>query len=124
MTLTKEEQLFVDFLKSFPEYYKKAHVIAENSKGVSILPMDGGKNEFKMYSLDEICQSCEIFREDHLLITPKTTDALWYKKENDNFFIFLIEFKGDFLCKNSTKCTLVEAVESLKKKNYTEIYVL
>ena len=117
MTFTKEETLFIDFLNSFPQFYKKAHEIAENSKGISILPMGDGKNEFKMYSLDEICQSCQIFREGNLLITPKTTDAIWYKKENGNFFIFLIEFKGDFLCRNSSKCLLVSVVDSLKAKN-------
>lgn len=117
MDLTKEESLFVNFLDSFPQFYKKAHEIAENSKGISILPMGDGKNEFKMYSLDEICHSCHIFREGNLLITPKTTDAIWYKKENGNFFIFLIEFKGDFLCRTSSKCLLVNAVDNLKAKN-------
>ena len=117
MALTKEETLFVDFINSFPEFYKKAHEIAENSKGVSILPMDDGKNEFKMYSLDEICRSCQIFRQGRLLITPKTTDALWYKKVNNNFFIFLIEFKGDFLCRASSKCSLVSVLDRLKVKN-------
>lgn len=117
MSLTKEETLFVDFLNSFPQFYKKAHEIAENSKGISILPMGDGKNEFKMYSLDEICHSCQIFRDGNLLITPKTTDAIWYKKENDNFFIFLIEFKGDFLCRTSSKCLLVNVVDNLKTKN-------
>ena len=94
--------------------------IAENSKGISILPMDNGKNEFKMYALDDICHSCKIFREGNLLITPKTTDAIWYKKVGENFFIFLIEFKGDLLCRNSSKCTLVEVVENLKNKNYND----
>lgn len=117
MDFTREESLFIDFLKSFSQFYKKAHVIAENSKGVSILPMGDGKNEFCMYSLDEICHSCDIFREGDLLITPKTTDAIWYRKENGKFFIFLIEFKGDFLFKNSTKCMLVDAVESVRVKN-------
>ena len=117
MSLTKEEAQFVEFLGSFPQFYKKAHEIAENTKGISILPMENGENEFKMYALDDICHSCKIFNEGSLLITPKTTDAIWYKKENNNFFIFLIEFKGDFLCKTSTKCTLVEAVDNLKVKN-------
>ncbi|WP_458457026.1 hypothetical protein [Methanobrevibacter sp.] len=117
MTLTKEETLFVEFLNSFPQFYKKAHEIAENSKGISILPMDNGKNEFKMFALDDICHSCKIFREGNLLITPKTTDAIWYKKENSNFFIFLIEFKGDLLFRTSSKCTLVEVVDNLKNKN-------
>lgn len=115
--MTAEEELFIEFLNSFPQFYKKAHEIAENSKGISILPIGEGKNEFKMYALDEICHSCSIFREDNLFITPKTTDAIWYKSQNGNFFIFLIEFKGDYLCRNSSKCTLVEAIDSLKVKN-------
>ena len=117
MTLTADETKFVEFLKAFPQFYKKAHEIAENTEGISILPMDDGKNEFKMYALDDICHSCKIFKERNLLITPKTTDAIWYKKVDDNFFIFLIEFKGDLLFKNSTKCSLVEVIDSLKVKN-------
>lgn len=50
MSLTKEENQFVEFLESFPQFYWKAHKIAENAKGISILPMDNGKNEFKMYA--------------------------------------------------------------------------
>ncbi|MBE6498050.1 MAG: hypothetical protein E7Z81_07200 [Methanobrevibacter sp.] len=118
MTLTSDEIKFVEFLKSFSQFYWPSHKIAENSKGVSILPHDGNKNEFKMYALDEICHSCSIFKEGGVWFTPKTTDAIWYKKEGDNFFIFLIEFKGDFLCKTSSKCSLVEVVDSLKAKNY------
>lgn len=115
--LTKDEAKFVEFLNSFPEFYWPAHKIAENSKGISILPMGGGKNEFKMFALDEICQSCSIFKEGNLWFFPKTADAIWYKKVNNNFFIFLIEFKGDFLCKSSSKCSLVKVVDSLKHKN-------
>lgn len=118
MTLTSDEAKFVEFLKSFSQFYWPSHKIAENSKGISILPHDGDKNEFKMYALDEICHSCSIFKEGSVWFTPKTTDAIWYKKENDNFFIFLIEFKGDFLCRTSSKCSLVEVVDSLKNKNY------
>lgn len=118
MTLTSDEIKFVEFLESFSQFYWPSHKIAENSKGVSILPHDGDKNEFKMYALDEICHSCSIFKEGGVWFTPKTTDAIWYKKEGENFFIFLIEFKGDFLCKTSSKCSLVEVVDSLKAKNY------
>ena len=120
MTLTTEETLFVEFLQSFPQFYKKAHEIAENTKGISILPIENGENDFKMYALDDICHSCDIFRDGNLSITPKTTDAIWYKKVDENFFIFLIEFKGDLLCRNSSKCTLVEVVENLKNKNYND----
>ena len=118
--LTSDETKFIEFLKSYDEFYWPSHRIAENSKGVSILPMGDGKNEFRMYALDEICHSCSIFKEDHVWFTPKTTDAIWYKKEGENFFIFLIEFKGDFLCKTSSKCSLVEVLESLKNKNYND----
>ncbi len=118
MTLTSDETKFVEFLESFNEFYWPSYKIAENSKGVSILPHDGDKNEFRMYALDEICHSSRIFREGDVWFTPKTTDAIWFKKEGSNFFIFLIEFKGDFLCRTSSKCSLVEVVDSLKRKNY------
>lgn len=116
-TLTNEEKLFVNFLESFPQFYKKAHVIAENKDGVSILPTGKGRNEFKMFSLDDICHSCYTFKQGDVWFTPKTTDALWYKKCGDNFIIFLIEFKGDYLCRNSSKCSLVDVVDTLKIKN-------
>ena len=124
MSLTFDETKFVNFLESFPQFYWQAHKIAENTHGVSILPMGDGKNVFKMYALDEICHSCNIFRDGNLLITPKTTDAIWYKKVENNFFIFLIEFKGDLLCRNSSKCTLVEVVENLKFKNSKTKFLL
>ena len=117
MEYTKEESLFIDFLKSFPQFYKKSYEIAENKDGISILSHKNGKNEFEMYSLDDICHSCSIFKSDGIWFTPKTTDAIWYKKVGSNFFIFLIEFKGDFLFKNSSKCQLVDVYDTLKIKN-------
>lgn len=116
-TFTTKETQFINFLESFSQFYKKAHIIAENKEGISILPTGKGRNEFKMYSLDDICHSCSTFKEGDVWFTPKTTDALWYKKVNGNFFIFLIEFKGDYLCKNSSKCSLVDVVDTLKLKN-------
>lgn len=120
MDLTKDETLFVEFLKSFPQFYMQSHKIAENKAGNSILPKGNGKNEFKMYSLDDICHSCSIFKGDGVWFTPKTTDAIWYRKVNSNFYIFLIEFKGDYLCKNSTKCRLVDVYDSLKVRDEYE----
>lgn len=114
---TDDERKFIEFLSSYREFYWPSHMIAENSKGITILPMGEGKNEFKMYALDEICHSCSIFRQDKVWFTPRTTDAIWYKKQAGNFFIFLIEFKGDFLFKTSSKCRLVEVIESLKGKD-------
>ena len=117
MDYTKEESLFIEFLESYPQFYKESHKIAENKDGISILSTTRGRNKFKMYSLDDICQSCSTFIEDGLRFTPKTTDAIWYKKIKNNFYIFLIEFKGHNLCKNSSKCTLVDVLETIKIKN-------
>lgn len=117
---TSDETKFIEFLEHYSNFYWPSHKIAENAKGKSILPVGDGKNEFKMYALDEICHSCSIFKEGGVWFTPKTTDAIWYKKEGSNFFIFLIEFKGDFLCRTSSKCSLVKTVDSLKNKNYND----
>jgi hypothetical protein len=118
--LSPDETKFIEFLNHYNEFYWPSHRIAESSNGVSILPMGEGKNEFRMYALDEICHSCSIFKEGGVWFTPRTTDGIWYKKEGNNFFIFLIEFKGDLLFKTSSKCRMVEAIESLKNKNYND----
>lgn len=117
MDYTDEEKLFIEFLESYPQFYKEAHKIAENKDGKSILSTTRGRNKFKMYSLDDICQSCSTFEENGIRFTPKTTDAIWYKKLKNTFIIFLIEFKGDYLCRNSRKCTLVDVLDTLKIKN-------
>lgn len=116
--LNKEENQFVKFLEYYSNFYMESHKIAENKEGISILPHDKGRNQFKMYSLDEICHSCTIFNEGNMSFIPKTTDAIWYKKSiNGKFYIFLIEFKGDYLCKNSSKCGLIDVLDTLKIKN-------
>ena len=120
MCYTKEETQFIKFLENYPQFYKKAHVIAENKSGKTILPTGKGRNEFQMYALDDICQSCNSFFEDGIPFTPKTTDAIWYGKENGKFYIYLIEFKGDCLFKNSRKCKLIDVYETIKNKN--EVY--
>lgn len=117
MTYTDEECQFIKFLKYFSNSYKKAYVIANNKYGKTILPVGKGRNEFEMYALDDICESCNSFYEDGILFTPKTTDAIWYGKENGNFYIYLIEFKGDCLFKNSKKCVLVDIYETMIEKN-------
>lgn len=117
MKYTEEECQFIKFLKSYPHCYKKVHSIAENKKQETILPVGKGRNEFKMYALDDICASCTSFYEDGILFTPKTTDAIWYGKENDIFYIYLIEFKGDCLFKNSKKCMLVDVYETIIEKS-------
>ena len=117
MCYNEEETQFIRFLESYPQCYKKIHVIAENKTGKTILPTGKGRNEFEVYALDEICNSCKSFYENGIVFTPKTTDAIWYKKINDFFFIFLIEFKGDCLFSNSKKCNLYDIYETIKQKN-------
>ena len=124
MDYTFEEQEFIKFLQYYPQHYKPAYKIAENKFGETILPIGKGQNTFEMYALDDICHSCTAFMEGGVPYTPKTTDAIWYKKVDGNFFIFLIEFKGDYLCRNSSKCSLVDLGDSLKIKNedYNHIF--
>lgn len=110
---SNEEKKFLCFLKYYHEHYMEVYKIAKNNDGNTILPTDRGRNQFKMYALDDICDSCECFKSVDGDFKPKTTDAIWYKKCNDKFHIFLIEFKGDYLCKNSRKCTLIDAKDTL-----------
>lgn len=117
MTYTEEERQFIKFLEYYSHCYKKAHVIANNKYGKTILPTGKGRNEFEMYALDDICRSCDSFYEDGIPFTPKTTDAIWYGKENGNFYIYLIEFKGDCLFKNSKKCVLIDVYETMIEKS-------
>lgn len=119
MCYSEEETQFIKFLESYPQFYKKVHVIAENKTGKTILPTGRGRNEFEMYDLDGICKSCNSFYENGIGFTPKTTDAIWYKKINEIFFIFLIEFKGDCLFSNSKKCNLYDIYETIKQKSNT-----
>lgn len=116
MEYTEEECQFIKFLQAFPHCYKKVHVIAEDKTKKTILPTGDGRNDFKMYALDDICDSCNSFYEDGVGFTPKTTDAIWYKKEDNNFYIFLIEFKGDCLFENSKKCDIYDVYETMKEK--------
>ena len=119
-----EEKQFISFLKDFYEYYWESYKIAENDEGDTILPTDRGRNRFKMYALDEICKSCKCFKHEGYESRPRTSDAIWYKKCDDEFFIFLIEFKGDYLCKNSNKCTLLDVLHTLRLKNEALNYEL
>lgn len=114
---TDEETQFIKFLEYFENFYLPSHIIAQNIYGETILPTKKGKNHFEMYSLDDICKSCSCFKENDIIFTPKTTDAIWYKKCGDTFYIFLIEFKGDYLCKNSSKCSLIELKKDLENVN-------
>ena len=115
---TEDEQKFVDFIESYSSYHKPAYIISMDNKGVPLLNNKKGKNQFPMYDLDKMCGACTIFWHDGIAITPKTTDALWFKKDEENgvFYIILVEFKGDKLYHKSNKCELVKYLKTLKDR--------
>ena len=81
--LTNKE--FKEFIKSYEKFYKDITEISMSDFGESLI-----ENDFKMYSLDEMCWDCELLEED----TPKTTDALWFKESLDGkITLYIIEFK-------------------------------
>ena len=81
--LTNKE--FKDFIKSYDKFYKDITEISMSDFGESLI-----ENDFKMYSLDEMCWDCELLEEN----TPKTTDALWFKESLDGkITLYIIEFK-------------------------------
>lgn len=81
--LTNKE--FKNFIKSHEKFYKDITEISMSDFGESLI-----ENDFKMYSLDEMCWDCELLEED----TPKTTDALWFKESLDGkITLYIIEFK-------------------------------
>lgn len=81
--LTNEE--FIEFIKSHEKFYKDITEISMNDFDEPLI-----ENDFKMYSLDEMCWNCKLLKEN----TPKTTDALFYKEQpNGKMSLYLIEFK-------------------------------
>ena len=96
MTSNSKEDFikFLDNYKSNPNYYSS---ISE----ISLPKGDNGEydrkrqplieNSFKMLSLDDICKDCTKFDSNNL---PSTTDALWYKlNEDSKLVLYFIEFK-------------------------------
>ncbi|MBE6507907.1 MAG: hypothetical protein E7Z77_00685 [Methanobrevibacter sp.] len=82
-TLTNKE--FITFIKSHEKFYEDITEISMSDFGESLI-----ENDFKMYSLDEMCWDCELLKEN----TPKTTDALFYKESLDGkLTLYIIEFK-------------------------------
>lgn len=76
---------FKDFIKSHEKFYEEITEISKNNSGKPLI-----ENDFKMYSLDEMCWDCELLEE----YTPKTTDALWFKESLDGkLTLYIIEFK-------------------------------
>lgn len=75
---------FIKFIRSHEQFHKSITEISMNKFGEPLI-----ENDFKMYSLDEMCWDCNLLEN-----TPKTTDALYYKPNHDGkLSLYLIEFK-------------------------------
>ena len=105
--LTNKE--FKDFIKSHEKFYKDITEISMSDFGESLI-----ENEFKMYSLDEMCWDCELLEEN----TPKTTDALWFKESLDGkFTLYIIEFKFHNFNKPNAKDMLKIMANKVKESD-------
>lgn len=105
--LTNKE--FKDFIKSHEKFYKDITEISMSDFGESLI-----ENEFKMYSLDEMCWDCELLEEN----TPKTTDALWFKESLDGkLTLYIIEFKFHNFNKPNAKDMLKIMANKVKESN-------
>ncbi|WP_410320106.1 hypothetical protein [Methanobrevibacter sp.] len=104
--LTNKE--FINFIKSHEKFYEDITEISKNNSGKPLI-----ENDFKMYSLDEMCWDCELLEE----YTPKTTDALFFKESLDgNFTLYIIEFKFHNFNKPNAK-DMLKIMESDVKKS-------
>ena len=105
--LTNKE--FINFIKSHEKFYEDITEISKNNSGKPLI-----ENDFKMYSLDEMCWDCELLEE----YTPKTTDALFFKESLDgNFTIYIIEFKFHNFNKPNAKDMLKIMENDVKKSD-------
>lgn len=103
--LTNKE--FINFIKSHETFYKDITEISKSGFGESLI-----HNDFKMYSLDEMCWNCELLKE----YTPKTTDALWYKESLDGkLTLYIIEFKFHNFNKPNARDMLEIMAKDVKK---------
>ena len=88
-----DNQLFIDFIKSFDDGMYRNHkfqdTITEISRRESGDRTPLVENKKVMYSLDDIAKGSKILRDN----LPKTTDALYYKEDGDKLSLILIEFK-------------------------------
>lgn len=80
---------FIDFIESYKDnrlFYDSVYEISKSNNGSVLI-----ENSFKMFSLDEIVKKSGAFGNN----IPKTTDALWYKEneETGEFTLYIIEFK-------------------------------
>lgn len=117
---------FMEFLESFKgEIYTDNHFRKHNlfDEITEISRKDGGnrepliKREFKMFSLDDMCHACKLLKSN----TPKTTDALFYRENDDgSLSIYFIEFKFHNLDNPDWKDaldTIVDEINASTNKN-------
>lgn len=117
MNFIEQQELFCEFLESYHPYFKRAHIIAENNDDESILNARSVGNNYKFYALDNICQTRSLFIRSEINFTPKTIDAIRFKKCDDGrFYIYLIEFKGDKIKNRTSKAKFKEYLDDLKHK--------
>ncbi len=106
-SLTNKE--FINFIKSHEDFYEDITEISKNKYGKSLI-----ENDFKMYSLDEMCWDCELLEKD----TPKTTDALFYKESLDGkLTLYIIEFKFHNFNKPNARDMLEIMAKDVKKSD-------
>ena len=109
-----QNESFKEFLKSFEEgeynnhkFYDTITEISRKESG-DRTPLIINKKE--MYSLDDIAKGSELLKDN----LPKTTDALWYKEDDDGkLSIYLIEFKFHNLNSPDAKDQLSAFVDNI-----------
>ena len=117
MEFCDQQDLFCDFFKTYGAHLKKAHIIAKNNDDESILNVKSMGSNYEFYSLDTICQSRPLFFKSEITFTPKTIDAIRFKKcEDGSFCIYLIEFKGDKINNRTSKAKFKEYLDDLEQK--------
>lgn len=84
--LTADE--FIKFLNSFKDEYFFS--ITEISRAKTGNERSLITNDFKMYSLDDMCKKYEIIKNN----LPKTMDAIHFQINDDKASLYLIEFKN------------------------------
>lgn len=88
-----DNELFIEFLESFDEGMHKNHKFHDTITEISRRESGNRKplveNNKLMYSLDDIAKGSKALSGN----LPKTTDALYYKKDGEKFSLILIEFK-------------------------------
>ena len=107
-----DNERFIEFIKSFKENRAFYDSVTEISKIKTYPYTPLITSNFSMYSMDDICKESSAFDEFN---TPTTTDALFYKNENGNLTLYIIEFKFFNLETSIDKFKVGKLYEKVKK---------